>query len=112
MLISIKNLFKIFLFLHLICSSYLRAQDVPVIVIAPSKSTQSISTVGTSVQVFEQGDLGNTGNSFLGDSLNSSATGLNFFQGVYVLAIHKILTHYSFMKKCFLENTGLVRIQY
>ena len=80
MLISIKNLFKLFLLLHLICFNYLKAEDVPVIVIAPSKSTQSLSTVGTSVQVFEQGDLENTANSFLGDALNNSTTGLNFFQ--------------------------------
>ena len=80
MLISIKNLFKVFLLLHLICFNYLKAEDVPVIVIAPSKSTQSLSTVGTSVQVFEQGDLENTANSFLGDALNNSTTGLNFFQ--------------------------------
>ena len=80
MLISIKKIFKIFIFLHLICYSYLKAEDVPVIVIAPSKSTQSISTVGTSVQVFEQSDLENTGNSFLGEALNSSTTGLNFFK--------------------------------
>ena len=36
MLISIKNLFKIIILLNLLCFSYLKAEDVPVIVIAPN----------------------------------------------------------------------------
>ena len=36
MLISIKNLFKIIIILNLFCLSYLKAEDVPVIVIAPN----------------------------------------------------------------------------
>jgi len=66
--------------LTLISFSKLVAEDIPVIVISPSKTPQTVSTVGTSVTVFNEQELENSNRSFLGDSLNKSTTGLNFFQ--------------------------------
>ena len=43
------------------------AAEVPVIVIAPSKKSQSISTVGTSVTVLDEKFFKNSNELFLGD---------------------------------------------
>ena len=56
------------------------AADIPIIVIAPSKKAQSISTVGTSVTVFDESFFENTNEFFLGDVLNYGSTSVNFFQ--------------------------------
>ena len=66
--------------LTLISFSKLVAEDIPVIVISPSKTPQTVSTVGTSVTVFNEQELENSNRSFLGDSLEKSVTGLNMFQ--------------------------------
>ena len=72
---------KIFIFLFfLINLQNLYAKDIPILVISPSKTPQSSSTVGTSVTVLNEKDLDNSNKSFLGDTLNNSVTGLNFFQ--------------------------------
>ena len=56
------------------------ADDVPVIVIAPSKKAQSISTVGTSVTVLDEKFFKNSNEYFLGDALAGNTTSMNFFQ--------------------------------
>ena len=56
------------------------AADIPVIVIAPSKKAQSVSTVGTSVTVLDEKFFQNSNEFFLGDVLNSKSTSVNFFQ--------------------------------
>ena len=72
---------KIVIFLFfLINLQNLYAKDIPILVISPSKTPQSSSTVGTSVTVLNEKDLDNSNKSFLGDMLNNSVTGLNFFQ--------------------------------
>ena len=67
-------------FLTLLSFNKLFAGDIPIIVISPSKTPQSASTVGTSVTVLNEQDLENSNRSFLGDSLEKSVTGLNMFQ--------------------------------
>ena len=57
----------------------LLAADIPVIVIAPSKKAQSLSTVGSSVTVYDQEYIDNSPDYFLGEILNDG-TGTNFFQ--------------------------------
>jgi len=57
------------------------AADLPVIVIAPSKKAQSVSTVGTSVTVLDETYFKNSNELFLGNALASSSTSANFFQG-------------------------------
>ena len=56
------------------------AADIPIIVIAPSKKTQSVSTVGTSVTVLDETFFKNSNELFLGDALATNSTSINFFQ--------------------------------
>ena len=56
------------------------AADIPIIVIAPSKKAQSISTVGTSVTVLDETFFKNSNEFFLGDALAGNSTSINFFQ--------------------------------
>ena len=55
------------------------AKDIPIIVIAPSKKPQSVSTVGSSVVVLDEEFLKDPMN-ILGDVLSSGMTSTNFFQ--------------------------------
>ncbi len=54
--------------------------EVPIIVIAPSKKPQSLSTVGTSIDVVNQDEINGSGDFFLGDILSGNSTSVNFFQ--------------------------------
>ena len=56
------------------------AADIPIIVIAPSKKAQSISVVGSSTTVYDENDIKNDNNFFLGDVLGTNTTSYNFFQ--------------------------------
>ena len=56
------------------------ASDIPIIVIAPSKKAQSISTVGSSTTVYDESYIDNTNDFFLGDVLGTNTTSYNFFQ--------------------------------
>ena len=55
------------------------AADIPVIVIAPSKKEQSVSTVGSSITIYDQEYLDNNEDYFLGDIL-SNGSSINFNQ--------------------------------
>ena len=61
-------------------NSTVSATDIPVIVIAPSKKAQSVSTVGTSVTVLDETFFKNSNEFFLGDALATNSTSINFFQ--------------------------------
>ena len=56
------------------------AENVPIIVISPSKTTQSASTVGTSVTVLDENFFKNSNELFLGDVLKGNSNSVNFFQ--------------------------------
>ena len=56
------------------------AEDIPIIVIAPSKKAQSVSTVGTTVTVLDETFFKNSNEFFLGDALAGNSTSVNFFQ--------------------------------
>ena len=59
----------------------LHSKDIPVIVItAPSKTPQSLSTVGTSVTVLDEKFFNDSTEHFLGDAISTTTTGANFFQ--------------------------------
>ena len=60
--------------------NYSFSADMPVIVIAPSKKAQSISTVGTSVTVLDSSFFENSNELFLGNALADGTTSSNFFQ--------------------------------
>ena len=76
----LKKILVNFLFLTFLFNSVSFSQDIPVIVIAPSKKPQSVSTVGTSVVVLDEEFLKNTNEYFLGDVLSGNTTSANFFQ--------------------------------
>ena len=67
-------------FYYLLFSTYLSSKEIPVIVIAPSKKPQSISTVGTTVEIFDEDFFKNSKEIFLGDVLSSNSPSINFFQ--------------------------------
>ena len=73
--ILVKLMFFVFVF-----NNTLLSQDIPIIVIAPSKKPQSISTVGTSVVVLDEEFLKKSNEFFLGDVLSGGTTSANFFQ--------------------------------
>ncbi len=57
-----------------------KSDEIPIIVIAPSKKAQSISTIGTSITVLDEDFFKNSNEFFLGDILSSNTTSSNFFQ--------------------------------
>ena len=75
----LKKLFNLLLLL-IFPAKMLFATDIPIIVIAPGKSVQSYSTVGSSVSVVDSQSLENSGSYFLGDVLNDDLPGMNYFQ--------------------------------
>ena len=77
-----KKIINFFIFFGIIFiySNELKSQDIPIIVIAPSKKMQSISTVGTSVTILDETFFKKTNEFFLGDALSTTTTSANFFQ--------------------------------
>ena len=73
-----KIIFVLFNNIWLISNAY--SEDIPVIVIAPSKKPQSISTVGSSVTVYTEEDIQNSSESFLHNILNYGSPGLSSYQ--------------------------------
>ena len=72
------RIFVIFYFI--LFSNSVISDELPVIVIAPSKKAQSISTVGTSLTILDENFIKNSNELFLGDLLSSNTTSTNFFQ--------------------------------
>ena len=56
------------------------SEDIPIIIISPSKKLQSVSTVGTTVVVLDEKFFQNSSEYFLGDALANNSTSANFFQ--------------------------------
>jgi len=79
LVLMLKKLVKIFIILILPLNAVFAA-DIPIIVIAPSKKAQSVSTVGTSVTVLDEKFFKNSNELFLGDALANNSTSINFFQ--------------------------------
>ena len=75
----LKKIFKILIVLSFPFNAVFAA-DLPVIVIAPSKKAQSISTVGTSVTVLDEVFFKNSNEFFLGDVLDNNLPGMNYFR--------------------------------
>ena len=71
------KIFTIFLIFSFSLSNSF-ATDIPIIVIAPSKKAQSISTVGSTTTVYNENDIKNSNNFFLGDVLGTNTTSYNF----------------------------------
>ena len=71
---------NVFLIIFAMLTSSVIAEDIPVIVIAPSQKAQSKSTVGTSVTVFDEATIAKSNSYFLGDVIGSGSPSLNKFQ--------------------------------
>ena len=56
------------------------ANEIPIIVISPSKKPQSLSSVGSSLVVLDEEFFNNNDDVFLGDVLAKNNTSSNFFQ--------------------------------
>jgi len=79
MMLMLRKILKIFIILTLPFNAVFAA-DIPIIVIAPSKKAQSVSTVGTSVTVLDETFFKNSNEFFLGDALATNSTSINYFQ--------------------------------
>ena len=75
----LRKIIKILIILVLPFNN-LFAADIPIIVIAPGKTIQSYSTVGSSVSVIDNKALDNSDEFFLGDILYNDLPGMNYFQ--------------------------------
>ena len=76
-----RMMLRTLVFLYFILfSTSVFSKEIPVIVIAPSKKPQSVSTVGTSVSILDENFFKNSKEIFLGDVLSSNSTSTNFFQ--------------------------------
>jgi len=71
---------KICIIIFIFSFKNLFAADIPIIVIAPGKTTQSYSTVGSAVSVIDNSDIEDSQYFFLADVLNNNSTGINLFQ--------------------------------
>ena len=71
---------KVLILILVFSFNKLFAADIPIIVIAPGKTIQSYSTVGSSVSVIDNKALDNSDEFFLGDILYNDLPGMNYFQ--------------------------------
>jgi vitamin B12 transporter len=71
---------NVFVIIFAMLTSSVIAEDIPVIVIAPSQKAQSKSTVGTSVTVYDEVTIAKSNSYFLGDVIGSGSPSLNNFQ--------------------------------
>jgi len=74
-----KIIFLIFTFLY-IFQNFIYAKDVPIIVIAPSKISQSYSTVGSSISSIDSETIDKSNDYFISDILDTNLPGMNYFR--------------------------------
>ena len=74
------NMLRTLILIFILSFSKLFAADIPIIVIAPGKSVQSYSTVGSSVSVIDSEGIKNSNEFFLGDVLDNNLPGMNYFR--------------------------------
>ena len=58
----------------------LYSDTLPIIVIAPGKTPQAKSTVGSDISVIEEKDLLENNNYFIGEIIDDNLPGVSFFQ--------------------------------
>jgi len=76
MLIIIR-IFFLYVFFNF---TYAIAKDIPIIVISAGKTPQSKSTVGSSVSIIDSETIESSGEHFLGNVLDDSLPGMNYFE--------------------------------
>ena len=80
MIVMFKYININILLICLFFSKAVFAEDTPIIVIAPGKTVQSKSIVGSDVVVIDSKKLEQSNEFFLGDVLNKNLNGINYFQ--------------------------------
>ena len=73
-----RNLKILFCFVLLLLSKTSKAEDIPIIVISPGKTYQSLGTVGSDVSVITEKDIKNSGNFFASDVISNNVIGTHF----------------------------------
>jgi len=79
-MLNFKKKLLILLFSVSLFSSSSFSDEIPIIVIAPGKTIQSESTVGSDVTIISNKELQRSNDFFLGDVLSKSLNGMNYFQ--------------------------------
>ena len=72
--------FIIFLVFFYIYPTTVFGDKFPIIVISPSKTSQSYGTVGSSVSIIDNQKIKNSGNFFLSDIIDKNLNGMNYFR--------------------------------
>ena len=75
----LKKLLKIFIVLIFPYNSVF-AEEIPIVVISPGKTVQSLSTVGSSVDVFTSDTINNSSHFSLANIIDDNSTSTNLFQ--------------------------------
>ena len=78
-MLMLKKIIKLTIIL-IFSSKHVFAEDVPVIVISPGKTVQSLSTVGSSVDVIASDTINNSQNFSLANIIDENSTSTNLFQ--------------------------------
>ena len=73
---TFTSLTLIFIFL----AKNLLAEEIPIIVISPGKTVQSLSTVGSTVEVFDSNIISDSSHFSLANIINDNSTSTNLFQ--------------------------------
>ena len=77
---KLKNIIIFVLLINLFFLKQSFSQDIPVIVIAPGKTPQSLNTVGSSVTVIDGNKIQNSSGFTLAEIIDGNSTSVNMFQ--------------------------------
>ena len=78
-MLMLRKIIKVLIILVFSANS-LFAQDIPVIVISPGKTVQSLGTVGSTVEVFTSDTINNSSHFSLANVIDDNSTSTNLFQ--------------------------------
>ena len=78
-MLMLRKIIKILIILFFSVNN-LFAQDIPIIVISPGKTVQSLSTVGSAIEVFTSDTINNSSHFSLANVIDDNSTSTNLFQ--------------------------------
>ena len=78
-MLMLRKIIKILIIL-VFSANNLFAQDIPIIVISPGKTVQSLSTVGSAIEVFTSDTINNSSHFSLANVIDDNSTSTNLFQ--------------------------------
>ena len=74
------NILKYLIIVYLVSVTEIKSEDIPIIVISPSKTYQSLSSVGSSVHSIGSKYIESSNSNFMGDVISNSLNGANYFR--------------------------------